>query len=110
MSIEDPLVEKLKILEKNSRKLEITADDRKVLNNRVEHLANDFLEDLPTTKTYSLSRPQKAPFKIKDESVEIEKILRVIKTEVFPHGINAASGGHLGYIPGGGIYASALGD
>ena len=34
----------------------------------------------------------------------------VIDKEVFSHGLKAASGGHLGYIPGGGLYASSLGD
>jgi hypothetical protein len=29
---------------------------------------------------------------------------------VFGNGLNPASGGHLGYIPGGGLYASALAD
>src|SRR5690606_37269656 len=32
------------------------------------------------------------------------------QSEVAETGINAASGGHLGYIPGGGIFASAIAD
>jgi glutamate/tyrosine decarboxylase-like PLP-dependent enzyme len=37
-------------------------------------------------------------------------IIDILKSEVDPPGINAASGGHLGYIPGGGIYTAGLGD
>src|SRR5690625_7527806 len=40
----------------------------------------------------------------------MDDILGVFKEEVNEPGLRAASGGHVGYIPGGGIYASALGD
>ncbi|MCB0662735.1 MAG: amino acid decarboxylase, partial [Saprospiraceae bacterium] len=40
----------------------------------------------------------------------IDEILQAVKTNVDRVGINPASGGHLGYIPGGGIYPTALGD
>lgn len=40
----------------------------------------------------------------------IDDLLRVIETEVDTDGINPAGGGHLGYIPGGGLFHSALGD
>jgi glutamate/tyrosine decarboxylase-like PLP-dependent enzyme len=37
-------------------------------------------------------------------------VLALIRDHVDTPGLNPASGGHLGYIPGGGIYFSALGD
>jgi glutamate/tyrosine decarboxylase-like PLP-dependent enzyme len=40
----------------------------------------------------------------------METVLAVLKATVPHEGLNPASGGHLGYIPGGGIYPTALGD
>ncbi len=44
------------------------------------------------------------------EPKPMEQILDVLKNNLPNAGINPASGGHLGYIPGGGIYPGALGD
>ena len=104
------LKDKLGLLEKESRVLEINAQERSKLNSQVESLSNDFLDHLDSSNTYSTSRPKKAPFKITGDADELEDILEVIDKEVFSHGLKAASGGHLGYIPGGGLYASSLGD
>lgn len=104
------LTNKLELLEKGSRELEINTADRKSLNSKVENLSNKFLNELETSKAYSITQPKKAPFKISDVPDKIDDILDVIDKEVFSHGLKAASGGHLGYIPGGGLYASSLGD
>ena len=40
----------------------------------------------------------------------IETVLDIFQKEVDGQGLNPASGGHLGYIPGGGIYPTAMGD
>ena len=45
-----------------------------------------------------------------DAAGSVSEILGVLEREVLGTGINPASGGHFGYIPGGGIYPSALGD
>ena len=41
---------------------------------------------------------------------DLEKLLALVRDNVDRPGLNPASGGHLGYIPGGGLYHSALGD
>ncbi len=41
---------------------------------------------------------------------DIDALLKTYAAEVDGSGLNPASGGHLAYIPGGGIYPSALGD
>jgi glutamate/tyrosine decarboxylase-like PLP-dependent enzyme len=48
--------------------------------------------------------------KIEEKTKDIDDILSLFDQEVVETGIKAASGGHVGYIPGGGIYAAALGD
>jgi glutamate/tyrosine decarboxylase-like PLP-dependent enzyme len=40
----------------------------------------------------------------------LDEVLKVLGENIHTCGINPASGGHLGYIPGGGIYPAALGD
>ncbi len=75
--------------------------------------ANRFLDGLvtrpmfvgPSTDGAAL---RDAPF---DEApVLIDDLLRTIDAEVDTPGLNPASAGHLGYIPGGGLFHSALGD
>ncbi len=41
---------------------------------------------------------------------KLPEIIDIFDNEVSGKGINAASGGHLGYIPGGGIFSSSLAD
>lgn len=45
-----------------------------------------------------------------EEPDNVENVLQLIRDNVDTPGLNPASGGHLGYIPGGGLYPSALGD
>jgi aromatic-L-amino-acid/L-tryptophan decarboxylase len=47
---------------------------------------------------------------IREEGYDFEEALRIFASMVVDDGLNPASGGHLGYIPGGGLYASALAD
>src|SRR5690606_26044047 len=49
-------------------------------------------------------------FEINKKKNSLEDILVFFQERVLNTGLNAASGGHMGYIPGGGIYSSALGD
>ncbi len=103
-------VKEILALEESANALEITPEQRQDMNGEMEQVANQFLDQLSTTKAYRSSRPDKAVFRISDEQMSIQKILDTVSNHVFPHGINAASGGHLGYIPGGGLYASAIAD
>lgn len=101
---------KLKELEQHSRMLEYDEQNRHQLNQKVEQIADRFLNALDKGNTYSISRPRKNSFKIDNSIHNVEDVLGTLEMELFPHGVNAASGGHLGYIPGGGLYASAIGD
>jgi glutamate/tyrosine decarboxylase-like PLP-dependent enzyme len=47
---------------------------------------------------------------ISESGIDVDSALNILKKNVDTPGLNPASGGHLGYIPGGGIYYSALGD
>lgn len=106
----DPIIDELAALEHESRKLDLSEQERERLNSEVLKVSNDFLNELPSGNTYSKERPNKESFYIDGQSSSILDSMNILQTEVFPKGLNAASGGHLGYIPGGGIYTSALGD
>ncbi len=73
---------------------------------------NGFYEWLPQHKTYNAdyARSDKDGFLDVSEPTELETILEYIKDRIDTKGLNAASGGHLGYIPGGGIFEAAIGD
>jgi aromatic-L-amino-acid/L-tryptophan decarboxylase len=75
--------------------------------------AERFLASLPALPAYRETDDEgrdlyAAP--IGDEPRPLEEILELLARNVDRPGLNPASAGHLGYIPGGGLYASALGD
>ena len=102
---------KIAALESVARQLEPPADKRRELTDKVTTYANQFLEALPDMRVYVPGTP--SPLfgtGIDDEPAELQGLLEELAREVDTFGINPASGGHVGYIPGGGVYYSALGD
>ncbi|KYG74361.1 glutamate/tyrosine decarboxylase-like PLP-dependent enzyme [Roseivirga ehrenbergii] len=98
----------------NLTSLETNADQRLSLQKSVIEYAEDFLNSLENRKAYEYDsyekKDQDSFFDIDEQNHPIEDILPFIAVRVDKPGLNPASGGHLGYIPGGGIYESALGD
>lgn len=73
----------------------------------------DFLQSISTTKLQGGHQSSSDLFYIpthKTESKSLPKILDSFFEQVVPLSLNTASGGYLGYIPGGGIFLSALAD
>lgn len=104
---------KIEKLEKKARVLEPGGQTRKQLNKKVLAYANRFLSTLSSKKAYDLSDQNGAklleePFSEDPDS--IDHLLDLLENQVDTPGLNPASGGHIGYIPGGGIYPAALGD
>jgi len=103
---------KIKQLEQESAALEPPAIRREELTRQAVAYAEDFLSRLPETKTFKpdkgRSRLLEQPFT--ENAADFTELLQTLKTAVNHEGINPASGGHMGYIPGGGIYPSAWGD
>jgi len=106
------MLKKLRDLEQAASGLEPTAVGRKSMTTLVNRYAESFLTKLPDTKTYEfeqgLSASLDTPFEEQPE--ELAAVLEAFDSGVNHEGINPASGGHMGYIPGGGIYPAALGD
>ncbi len=105
------MIDKINALEEKAAVLSPDKETRQALRAKAIDLAEEFLEDLPHSKIYNLDETGK---KLYDtplvEPDSWDNMLDVIKNEIDLPGINAASGRHLGYIPGGGLYASSLGD
>jgi len=100
-------------LEPLTRALEPDAVDRKALLEAVEEHAESFLEGMDSRKSFTLDEGQSkeilnSPFS--EDPSDIPELLELYHRSVNTPGLNPASGGHLAYIPGGGLYASALGD
>ena len=107
------MIKRIKELEKISRLLEPTAHERKEARKKVVTYSEVFLNDIEKIKAYNVT-PDKGialhESPISEMPMDIDKAIKLIEKNVDYPGLNPASGGHLAYIPGGGIYFSALGD
>ncbi|HSY76372.1 MAG TPA: aminotransferase class V-fold PLP-dependent enzyme [Bacteroidia bacterium] len=100
-------------LEKISRLLEPDAQQRKTVRDSVVNYTEGFINDIETLPAYTDGRKASEVFlhsPITEEAIALPEIISMLKTGMDEPALNPASGGHLGYIPGGGIYYSALGD
>jgi glutamate/tyrosine decarboxylase-like PLP-dependent enzyme len=105
--------QQLKKLEEQARKLETSAKDRKSLLKKAIDYGEDFLSALPEKPAYVDSDfmgkgVYELPFQ--EQPKDFDQLLEVLKSEVDRPGLNPASGKHAGYIPGGGLYPSAIAD
>jgi aromatic-L-amino-acid/L-tryptophan decarboxylase len=75
--------------------------------------ADDFLNRIEAVKAYETGAGKGEALldsPISEDGIPIDDAIELIERNVDTPGLNPASGGHLGYIPGGGIYYAALGD
>ncbi|MBI5916908.1 MAG: amino acid decarboxylase [Bacteroidetes bacterium] len=96
-----------------SRQLEPTPDQRQAWDTAVRGYAHGYIDSLPNGKAFhAVENPAAGllDFPLDGQPRPMEEILAVLKKNIPTAGLNPASGGHLGYIPGGGIYPTALGD
>lgn len=106
--MQDIILEK----EKLSKLLEPDPKTRESWTEIVLKHCHSFIDNLQSTKAYhqvSL-KSSDLTLKIEDNGSDVHDIFKELNDNVFRQGLNPASGGHLGYIPGGGIYSGALGD
>jgi len=106
-------LESLRGLESSSRMLDPDSETRDRLMEDVYRYASRYLDSVPQAPAY-FSRPDLGigmlDTEISEEGIGIDRVLELIDRHVDSVGINTTSGRFLGYIPGGGLFYSALGD
>ena len=102
------LVDQIKKQEQLSSKLEPSKEDRNTHLSKVHTLASNFIENIEEMGGYSTKRPD-GDFSVGNIK-GMDELLNFYQSQVIEPGIRPATGGHVGYIPGGGIYHAALGD
>src|SRR6185437_3359904 len=109
----DGLIGRIRELQQAAAPLEPDAQERSALWQAVSTHAEDFLERLPGACAFETNagpaaelarhRPAEGP-------AALDQLLQLFRRAVEDTGLKASSAGHVAYIPGGGLYASALGD
>jgi aromatic-L-amino-acid decarboxylase len=107
------MIKRILELEQTALELEPSEHDRKESRKEVISYTEDFIKDIYTCKAF-VQTPENGiailDSPISEHAIPMEEALLLLHKNVDTPGLNPASGGHLGYIPGGGIYYSALGD
>ncbi len=102
----------LQQLEEKARQLEASVDQRKQWRRRLSGYLEHFLDELPHKPAFVSGNKGEGleNSQFPEEGTPFKDIVKTLAVEVDDSGLNPASSGHLGYIPGGGIYPAALGD
>ena len=106
----EELKQRIQDLENISEELEPSELERNKYLQQVQEYANRFINDIERSKAYSSEKVKRDVLSINGDKKPLKSIIKAFADEVAGKGINAASGGHIGYVPGGGIYTSAIGD
>ena len=104
----EELLLKLIELNKSSRLLDTPEPERLEMIDTVTDYANQFIAGLSTVKAFQ--EKEATSLEITDQKRSLPELLDLYQKQVAETGINAASGKHLGYIPGGGVFTAALAD
>lgn len=107
------MLTRIRELERVARQLEPDDRRRAELIGQVFAYADDFIRRITTSPAYVKSDDNGGGLydsPIVEEGIGIEAALHLLRTHVDTPGINPASDRFLGYIPGGGLFPSALGD
>ncbi|NIR47262.1 aminotransferase class I/II-fold pyridoxal phosphate-dependent enzyme [candidate division KSB1 bacterium] len=107
------MLDRIKQLENVARQLEPDAQTRDALFQKVKKYAETFLDQVYDLPTYVVTEDKGMGLydsPISERPINMDEALALLKKNVDHPGLNPASGGHLGYIPGGGLVHSAFGD
>lgn len=100
-------------MEKIARQLEPSPAERQKVRKQVITYTEQFLNRIEKTRAYNVTTEKGIGLldsPISENPIRIQEALKLLRDHVDFPGLNPASGGHLAYIPGGGIYYSSLGD
>jgi glutamate/tyrosine decarboxylase-like PLP-dependent enzyme len=109
----EEIQKELESIEVNAKKLEPPSDILEGWTENTFSYAKEFLGHLSDSPVFATKDDSAAFFSsetLAEQGTPIIELIRQLKKNVIDPGLNPASGGHLGYIPGGGLYPAALGD
>ena len=101
-------LEIIKELEKKALQLDPKSEQKAAWNSKVHKYAQNYLSTLDSSKVYRGTNDESHPFDLNEAPIILQELLEEQEKFIDSQGINAAAGGHMGYIPGGGLYPSAL--
>ncbi|HEX3235750.1 MAG TPA: aminotransferase class V-fold PLP-dependent enzyme [Gemmatimonadales bacterium] len=107
------LLARIRRLERAARPLDPGAARRKRLRQAVVASSERFLRKIGSLKAYEETEDKGIGLlasPIGEHGMPVDDVIEMLEHDVVRPGNNPASGGHLAYIPGGGLYHSALGD
>ncbi|MGB0887648.1 MAG: aminotransferase class V-fold PLP-dependent enzyme [Vicingaceae bacterium] len=104
------LINKINELENISKELNPSEKDRRDFRNELNQYFDNFIENTELKKAFAGGGANKNMLGVLPSKTSLTELLRAYQSEVVDKGLNPASGGHIGYIPGGGIFTSSLGD
>ena len=107
------LTKRIRALERAARPLEPGSTRRKRMRNALGAAAERFLRRLGTSKAYEATEHQGSGLlevPIGERGIPLERAIALLERDVIAPGAQPASGRMLAYIPGGGLYHSALAD
>ena len=107
------MINRILELQKTAQRLEPTSTERESVRSNVVGYAEHFLDNIESINAYNISDSKGIGLldsPISETGIGIDEAISLIRENVDTPGLNPASGGHLAYIPGGGIYYAALGD
>lgn len=102
---------KLADLAKKSAALEPDENTRNAWLNTLQNYCNNYINTLSDKPTFNQNTQLNlADLRIDNHKKTLDSLLKTYTKEVVDNGLKPSSGGHIGYVPGGGIFTSALGD
>ncbi len=103
--------ERISHLEGIARALEPSPEERYNVTKRSIDYLESFIDGLPAAKAYIAGECARLrSLRIEENGKSFEALLDILRTEVNTVGINSSSGAGFAYIPGGGLWSSAIGD
>lgn len=96
--------------EQISDQLEPNEGERNQYLKIMADFTNQFINQIHDNPAFSLDKVNAEPFRITGKPQLLEDLLSIYSENVIKKGLIPSSGGHIGYIPGGGLFLSALGD
>ncbi len=107
------MISEIKRLEKDSIQLEPDGKERLQLTQQITSYIEQYLKDIPRASAFEEDdKPALVLSTLfpEEHGRTKEELMRIMDSSLVKPGINMSSGGDLAYIPGGGLYVSALAD